>query len=214
VVLLISGSLAGCSSDEESVAAVQATPTATVSAGLQPTASAGPQPTVSAEPQSTATAGEVEPCATSERSYIEVEYEEWVLSTEEIVKHVDDVYVGTVLSAGETFSRNGSSIAWTPFTVEVEQRLLGSVEGTITVVQMGGCNPDRNVLYIVGSDPLLEVGETYMFASRTGRNNRPEEEGQHFVAAFRGRVWIQDEAHRQQLIQEYTEAINKAGLGS
>ena len=189
VLLLISGSLAGCSSDEDA-ASGQATSATTAQAEEQPT-------------------------ACTETAYIYAEFEEWVLSTEGIVKHADDVYIGMVLSAGETFSRYGHGDVWTPFTVEVEQRLLGSVEGTITVVQFGGCDPTRDILMIVEGDPLLEVGETYMLASRTGRTpDRPEWEGQHVVQPVKGRVQIKDEAHRQQLIQEYTEAINKAGLGS
>jgi hypothetical protein len=190
VLLLISGSLVGCSSEEQDAASGQATSA----------------PTAQACEQST---------ATIETVYIYVEWEAYLVNTEELVKNVDDVFVGTILSAGETFSLNGHSDVWTPYAVEVEQRLLGSVEGTVTVVQHGGCDPDHNMLVIVKEDPLLEVGETYMLASLNNRNDdRPEWDGLHFVAAFKGRVRIKDEAHRQQLIQEYTDAINRAGRGS
>jgi hypothetical protein len=191
VLLLISGSLVGCSSEEQDAASGQATSA----------------PTAQACEQST---------ATIETEYIYAEFAAYVLSAEELVKNVDDVFVGRILSVGEAFSLDdGSSLIWTPFAVHVERRLLGTVEGRVTVVQHGGCDPDRNVLVVVKEDPLLEVGETYMFATRTGRNSdRPEWDGQHVVQALKGRVCIKDETHRQQLIQEYTEAINQAGLGS
>lgn len=190
VLLFICGSLTGCASGNGDPTSGQAAPT---------------------------TNGQdvEESTSTAETVYIAAEFEEAVFSTEGIVKIADDIYIGTVLSAGETFSRYGHGDVWTPFAVAVEQRLLGNVEGTITVVQHGGFDPKRNIFVIVEEDPLLEVGETYMLASRTGRNkNRPEWEGQHVVQAVKGHVRIQNEAHRQQLIQEYAEAIDRAGRGS
>lgn len=190
VLVLISGSLAGCSSGEEDAASGQETPA--------PTAHAGEQPT-----------------ATTETVYNGADLVDWVFNTDDLVKNVDDVFVGTVLSAGESLFLTGASDIWTPYTVQVDQRLLGTVEGTITVAQFGGYDPERDAIVIFEEDPLLEVGETYMLATLNNRTpDRPEWDKLHFLAAVKGHVRIANEAHRQQVIDEYSEAITKAGLGS
>lgn len=63
-----------------------------------------------------------------------------------------------------------------------------------------GLDAAENVPVIAEGDPLLEAGKTYRFASRTGRNNLPEE-GQHSIVPVYGDILIHDEAQRQQLIK-------------
>jgi hypothetical protein len=81
ILLLIGGSLVGCGSDEEDAAAGQATPATTAQAEVQPT-------------------------ATVEIEYIYADFAAYVNNTAELVKNVDDVFVGTTLSAGEAFALN------------------------------------------------------------------------------------------------------------
>ena len=190
VLMLISGSLAGCFSDEEDAASGQETLATTPQAGEQPT-------------------------TTTETVYNGADLVDWVFNTDDLVKHVDDVFIGSVLSAAESLFLTGESDIWTPYKVRVDQRLLGTVEGTITVAQFGGYDSERDIIVIFEEDLLLEVGETYMLATINNRTpDRPEWDELHFLAAAKGHVLFANEAHRQQLIQEYTEAIDQAGLGS
>jgi hypothetical protein len=155
-----------------------------------------------------------QPTATPETSHVSVQLEQGIERKEVLVKEVDDIYIGKVESVDRTYSRYDRGDVWTQYTVSVEQALLGELRGNVTVIQQGGFDPAENVLVIAEGDPLLEVGTTYLFASRTGRNNLPEEEGQHFIVPVYGDIQIEDEDHRQRLIQEFTEAIEVARPGS
>lgn len=155
-----------------------------------------------------------QPTATVATTYVSVQLEEGIEHKDVLVKEVDDIYIGKVESVDRAFSRYDRGDLWTQFTVSVEQALLGDLSGNVTVIQQGGFDSAENVLVIAGDDPLLEEDATYLFASRTGRNNLPEEEGQHFIVPVYGDIRIEDETHRQQLVQEFTEAIESARPGS
>lgn len=202
VLMLLSITVAGCSSADEERGSSQSTSSLEAQDGVLATASI-------------------------EREYISAEFEEWAARPETLVKHVDAIYIGTVRSADRTFSRLGvPGDVWTAYTVEVEESLLGDVDRKITLIQQGGFDADRNVTVLIDGVPLIEVGETYLFASMTERHVPREDlpdrvaqptplaDGEHIVVEPTGHIRIEDEAHRRQLIEEYTEAIKQAGLGS
>jgi hypothetical protein len=163
----------------------------------------------------TATAGQltVEPTATIETVCIEVEWSEPLFKKEVLVSNVDQLFFARILSMGETIrkSRNTPYVR-TPFSVEVEQRLLGDVEGTITVIQDGGYDRAYRNMVLWDCDPLLHVGAAYLLAGGADLRTSPEGGAYRLVATFRT-IYVGSENHRQQLIQEYTEAIELAGRG-
>jgi hypothetical protein len=132
---------------------------------------------------------------------------------EVLVGEVEQLFFAKILSMGETIRGDGLPFERTPFTVDVEQRLLGDVEGTITVIQHGGYDRAHHNMVLWECDPLLKVGATYLLAGSADSHSPPGVDGYRIVVQY-GTIRVGDEAHRQRLIQEYTEAIELAGLGT
>lgn len=76
----------------------------------------------------------------------------------------DDVYVGTVVKDRGVKYRDGEP--FTVFRVKVLKTLKGQVAGNIKVAQEGGKDPVRRIDIEIGNTPLLEVGKTYVLATR------------------------------------------------
>ena len=166
-----------------------------------------------AQGTATTTSASVEPTATIETVCIEVEWSEPMWEKEVLVANVEQLFFARILSMGETIRGDGIPYVRTPFTVEVEERLLGDIEGSITVIQNGGYDRTYHNMVQWECDPLLEVGETYLLAARFDAHSPPGVNGYRLVDTY-GTIQVQDEAHRKRLIREYTGAIEQAGLGS
>ena len=74
-----------------------------------------------------------------------------------------DIFFGRIIQQSSEINRDG--IPHRQFEVEVLEVLKGSLSGTVTVDQEGGNYAD-GVNYRVEGDNLLELGESYFFATR------------------------------------------------
>lgn len=198
--LFIGSALAGCSSEDDGSAANRPTVTSAQST-LEPTATTVRQATV-------------EPTATIEMLCLEIEWSEPVDTKEGLARAVDEIFLARVLSMGETISGDGIPYERTPFVVSVEQSLLGDLDGDIKVIQQAGYDRAHHSIVSFECDPLLEVGQTYVLATLSGRNPGPDDDDRHVIVPLFGTILVQNEDHRQQLIQEFTDAIDLAGVGT
>ncbi|TVL93550.1 hypothetical protein [Streptomyces sp. SAJ15] len=78
----------------------------------------------------------------------------------------DDVFVGTVVAKEGTRRTNGGRLLWTTYQVEVVSTLKGKVSGSVRVAQEGGRDPLHPQQTTAGQAPELEVGRTYVLATR------------------------------------------------
>lgn len=76
----------------------------------------------------------------------------------------DTIVVGTVASQVEPSGSRQAPDPETQFQVEVNSTLKGDAEGVITVSQLGGYVPEANTVLMMGSDPLMTVGASYVMA--------------------------------------------------
>lgn len=155
-------------------------------------------------------------CSEMEIVYIDYEWAAEYYKKDVLVSEVSDVFIETVRSMGDTFSRYGRlHDTWTPYIVEVEEVLRGDVSGEITVIQHGGFDCGPEWLMLVRGRSLLNVGKTNLLA--TNADLHAGEDGDsthHLVVPLWEHIPIDNETSRQQLIDEYTEAIQQAGLES
>ncbi|ADI09205.1 hypothetical protein SBI_06085 [Streptomyces bingchenggensis BCW-1] len=78
----------------------------------------------------------------------------------------DDVFIGKVTAREGLRRTNGDRLLWTTYRVEVRNTLKGEVSGSVRVAQEGGDDPLRRQRIVVGEAPALEVGRTYVLATR------------------------------------------------
>lgn len=115
-----------------------------------------------------------------------------------VADHADDIFLGTVASAGDVVVTDGP-VPTSTFTVKVEKLIKGDVSGSVEVTQEGGLNKKENTVYKYGGDALLKVGETYLFATKGARN---------LVVPIAGDQLISSTAQSKQLASVFTEAVS------
>jgi len=116
----------------------------------------------------------------------------------------DNVFVGKVVA--QKGNKSLDSGPETQYVVKVTKNIKGKLTGEITVNQQGGYVKEGNkdVLILFNNDPLLEVGEKYLFATRY-----LESENWHTVINKFGDVKIKDDEHFNKLVKEFTEAYKE-----
>ncbi|WP_420878986.1 hypothetical protein [Rhodococcus sp. (in: high G+C Gram-positive bacteria)] len=92
----------------------------------------------------------------------------WVIDIHDqrqVAGFADAVFVGKVLEqVGSAADR--SAIPETQFRVSVTEALKGELAEEVTVNQQGGTDPKTGEVLLLDDDPLVEVGKTYLFATR------------------------------------------------
>ncbi|AMY56459.1 hypothetical protein [Rhodococcoides fascians] len=74
------------------------------------------------------------------------------------------VFVGQVLEQSGTKALG--EIPETQFRVSITQSYKGDLAGDVVVNQQGGLDPETQTQVLVDDDPMLEVGTSYLFATR------------------------------------------------
>jgi hypothetical protein len=89
------------------------------------------------------------------------------ITDKELVKSADNIFVGRVIGKvdGGSPTENTSPLPETSFSVVVERNVRGTLSGTVTVRQAGGCDPRYGRVVIVNDDPLLRAGERVVFST-------------------------------------------------
>jgi len=86
-----------------------------------------------------------------------------------LVDYVDTVFFGTVVAKVGSQALD-PHLPETQFRIRVTDVLKGSLGSEVVVNQLGGVRTDTDELVLIEGDPLLTVGKTYFFASRTHPN--------------------------------------------
>jgi hypothetical protein len=115
---------------------------------------------------------------------------------------VDNLFTGRVVAQVGTRSLDpDNDLPETQYKVQVIKSIKGSLQGEVTVNQMGGYL-GANELILVEEDPLLQPGRTYLFATRLH-----QEMGWHTLVPVYGDVPVADAKHHDSLVARYTKAV-------
>ena len=113
-----------------------------------------------------------------------IAYATWVIDASndrELAGFADDIFFGRVTEkVGQTTL---GSFPQTDYRVEVLEVLKGSAAGVAAVSQQGGVMPDGACFRMVGDPHLLEVGKSYLLATR---GSSAENGGGHLVLSAGG----------------------------
>ena len=110
----------------------------------------------------------------------------------------ESVFLGQVTGAGRATDKQ--PVIETDFPVKVLESLKGSARGTVTVTQQGGYVPGHDELRLMEGDQLLELGGTYLFATRS------DPAGRHYLVPQFGDVPVRSAAHENDLRERFTKA--------
>lgn len=100
-----------------------------------------------------------------------------------------------------------SSLPSTAFAVEVEENIKGSLSGTVTVVQAGGCDPRYGRVALVNDDPLLKPGEEAVFTTSKDSTG----ESYSLVAYKRSHATFETEEQEARIVARFREAKRDDG---
>jgi hypothetical protein len=115
-----------------------------------------------------------------------------------LVGFASDVFLGTVVTKrGTTMAE---PLPETQFDVRVLRTVKGSLAGDVVVSQQGGVDEDGTKV-VIDNDPLLKVGKTYLFASRTN-----EATGWHTLIPHYGIVPVSADRTGQALVERFFAA--------
>lgn len=122
-----------------------------------------------------------------------------------LVGFADNVFVGRVVEQlgtnGQTHSGD-TDLPHTQYSVEVLENVKGNLEGSVTVSQIGGYDPQENAVVLVKNDRLLEPGQTVLFSTRFDESN-----GWHVITVNGyGDERIESPQERSDLVQEFEKA--------
>lgn len=123
-----------------------------------------------------------------------------VTDPKRLVGWADNVFIGKVEGQSGTYDEDG--MVETQFQVKVSENIKGELHGGITVNQQGGY--EGKYLILVENDQLLKEGESYLFISR-----KNEEKDWHTVVPVYGDILINNEAHKEELLNKYNHAYQE-----
>lgn len=113
---------------------------------------------------------------------------------------VDNIFVGRVVSQVGTKALN--TFPETQFKVEVLENVKGNLAGIVVVNQQGGFL--SNELVLMEGDKLLEVGKTYLFATKPLAS-----EGWHTLVPKYGDIPLANEKERTEKITRFKKATEE-----
>lgn len=115
----------------------------------------------------------------------------------------DNVFIGEVIT--EVSSRRPDGFPETQYAVQVKTNLKGTLNGNITVNQLGGFekNPaGHRILVLYNEDALLKKGQTYLFATRYLKSEK-----WHTAFSTHGTVELKNTLETNPSIQQMTRAL-------
>lgn len=124
-----------------------------------------------------------------------------------LVNVSDNAFVGRVVRQLEDAPISEEQpLPTTSFAVEVKENVKGSLSGTVTVVQGGGCDPRYGRVAIINNDKLLVPGQEALF---TTSEDSPG--GSHSLVAFaQSNVMLETASEREQVVAKFREAKKRA----
>lgn len=115
----------------------------------------------------------------------------------ELALNTHHIFVGRVVGFEGTMLR-GDSMPWSRFTVAVADHVMGELPARVTVLQEGGWSVEEGRTILVAGDELLEIGRTYLFATRTGGGGE-----WHTLVPIYGKLPVGDRLERERLIERF-----------
>lgn len=120
-----------------------------------------------------------------------------------VVGRAENVFVGRVV---ENRGDGGlyPDLPTTRFLVEPGESIKGTLNGAVTLHQMGGYDAD-GTLVTFEDDPLLVPGETYLFLARRD----PRGDTYQLIAPGVDNVRVEGEQHRREVVRKYRNAYGE-----
>lgn len=124
----------------------------------------------------------------------------------QLVEDADNVFIGRVLRelAGIPPSRNSPPLPTSRFVVEVQKNITGSLSGTVTVNQAGGCDPRYGHILLINEDPLLKPGDEAVLST-----SRDPSGGHSLIAYQYSHEDIETPAQRARVVAGFEEAARE-----
>ena len=120
----------------------------------------------------------------------------------------DNVFVGRVIMRVEDAPlAEKQPLPTTSFSVKVQENIKGSLSGTVTVVQAGGCDPKYGRVALINDDPLLKTSEEAVFS--TSKDSAGESYS--LVAHKRSHAMFRTEEQEARVVARFREAIRRDG---
>lgn len=118
----------------------------------------------------------------------------------------DNAFVGRVLRQVKDAPLPGSApLPTTSFAVRVKENVKGSLSGTVTVVQGGGCNPRYGRVVIINNNPLLVPGQEALFTTSEDPG------GTHSLVSHRySNVTLETASERARVVAKFRDATKRA----
>ncbi len=114
----------------------------------------------------------------------------------------DNVFVGRVLRKLREVPPSQNPMPSTAFAVEVEGNIKGSLSGTATVSQGGGCDPKYGRVVLINGDSLLKPGEEAVFATSKDSSG----DSYSLVSYKRSHATFETEEQEARLVARFREA--------
>lgn len=94
----------------------------------------------------------------------------------------------------------------TEFAIEVQENVKGSLSGTVTVSQGGGCDLLYGGVTLINNNPLLEPGQEALFTTTEDAPGGP-----HSLTSHRfSKVIVETEAEEARVVAKFREAKERA----
>lgn len=138
-----------------------------------------------------------EPSSPSKIVYISPSHVTDVSNDRKLAGIADNLFVGEVKA--QLGNKKLDKVPESQFKVEVIQNIKGTLNGVVTVNQQGG-NDDGSLILVEG-DSLLEVGKTYLFATRVNQ----EQKWNTLVPVY-GDILVNNDIKKKDLIDRFTKA--------
>ncbi len=132
--------------------------------------------------------------------YISPSYVTDVSNDSKLAGIADNIFIGEVKA--QLGNKKQDKVPESQFKVEVIQNIKGSLIGAVTVNQQGG--NDSGSLILVEGDSLLEVGRTYLFATRVNQ----EQKWNTLVPVY-GDIRVDNDVKKNDLIDRFTRAYKE-----
>jgi hypothetical protein len=142
---------------------------------------------------------------TAEVRYIEPNFVTDVTDARQLVGLVDNVFIGRVVSEAGMLNRD-PVMPETLFNVEVRHNIKGTLAGTVVVNQQGGFSEEEGGVILMEDDALLQVGKTYLFATKPGSDSSRT---WHTLVPVHGDIPVKDAQAEAALIGKYTAALKQ-----
>jgi hypothetical protein len=125
----------------------------------------------------------------------------------QLVNVSDNVFVGQVVRRiDDAPLPEAAPLPTTAFAVEVKENIKGSLSGTVTVVQGGGCDPEYGRVVLINNNPLLVPGQEVLFTTSEDSPGGTHSLASHTYSSVR----LETASEKARVVAKFQEAKKRA----